>query len=150
MNLSRRTFSALLAGTPFAAAFNPTHGPTPPTALGSFGSIGGVTGAAAQQYTKEAANPVAEPLMTQWEAARKVLGDPSLRREFISRAYEENRHIYQIDPDIMIRRSWSPMAKVTFQRQRNVDQALRSVLEQPVWSFRDKVEQLIRRTIWGI
>lgn len=61
---------------------------------------------------------------------RRVLANKVFRSQIESIYYEEYRAVPGIDPDIAVLRSFSPMAKVTFQRQRNVESRMRSQQEQ--------------------
>lgn len=64
----------------------------------------------------------------QKEAAllRKAWQVPALRKEMESILYEENRYVQRIDPDLAAYRSFSLNAKITFQRQREVQRSLES------------------------
>lgn len=63
-------------------------------------------------------------------ALRAALRNPTLRGEVESLVYEDHRYVGVIAPDLAVLRSVSFMAKVTYQRQRNVARELEhSLLE---------------------
>jgi hypothetical protein len=41
----------------------------------------------------------------------------------------QQRYITTIDPDILVMKAWSPMAKLTYQKRRNVDRMLAELQE---------------------
>lgn len=58
--------------------------------------------------------------------------------------YEEERNISRIDPDLAVLRSFSLNAKVTFQRQRNVEWRLRNM--QSGWTW-DRIDRLLKKAV---
>lgn len=65
---------------------------------------------------------------------RWALKNPELRAELESLVYEDNRHVGWLDHDLASKRSFSLAAKVTFQRQRNVQRRIeQDVLESSPW-----------------
>lgn len=77
----------------------------------------------------------ASPLFTQAvqnRALRTVLANGD--REIEALCYEAHRNVYHIDADIAGRRSWSIAAKISYQRQRNVQREIQdTVLEDTSW-----------------
>jgi hypothetical protein len=64
---------------------------------------------------------------------KRALMDPQKRAELRSLMFERNRHVPSIDPDIACYRSFSLNAKVTFQRQRNVERGFQEDLGESGW-----------------
>lgn len=87
--------------------------------------------------------------MPEWRAARLAMADPDIRALLVAAAYAQHRVVTSVDPDIEVLRSFSPMAKITFQRQRNVQRMLDSATEEPVWSFASKAHEFIKKIMWG-
>lgn len=87
--------------------------------------------------------------MPRWKAARVVLADPQMRADFVAGLYEHHRVVHYIDPDIEIMRCWSPMAKIAFQRQRNVERQLEAALNEPLESIFDGLHAKISKLVWG-
>jgi len=74
-----------------------------------------------------------EPLIPTMEhdaAVRLALLDPDMKKALYTYLYNEQKTSLptQIDPDIEVLRSFSRMAKLTFQRQRNVEHALHHLI----------------------
>lgn len=113
IKLARRGFLRFLPAVPFAA-----HSAADQIgrelagieisglARGGYGSPKGSETSAAMEVTT-----------AQISAACKI---PGLRKQIESLAFEGNRYVSRIDPDLAVLRSFSLNAKVTFQRQRNV------------------------------
>lgn len=71
----------------------------------------------------------------QREAIEWALKEPSHRAKLESILYEENRNIFSIDPDLALNNSYSMMAKIAYQRQRNVERALREAVQSDsIWN----------------
>lgn len=83
------------------------------------GAAGGTTG------DPNRPNPPPGPSMRDPESWARVLRDARARAEIESVLYEQYRDVGSVDPDIDGNRSYSRMAKITFQRQRSVAEALR-------------------------
>lgn len=73
-------------------------------------------------------------------------------REDIRKRQNEGGYNITIDPDIAVMRSWSHMAKLTFQRQRNLDRAVEQMfnldLDRPR-SYVNSFERAFTKFIWG-
>jgi hypothetical protein len=89
------------------------------------------------------------PKMQGWQAARLAMLNPDIKKLLTDAAYAQHRVVTHIDPDIEVLRSLSPMAKITFQRQRNVAKALKDATEEPVWSLGSKAREYIQKLMWG-
>lgn len=93
------------------------------------------------------------PLMDPKAALRRVFGDARAMAEIREELAEgELRSNPYIDPDIQIMKSWSPMAKITFQRQRNIERAI-AEMQDDRW---DRPQRYIRalqsrvdKMMWG-
>jgi len=64
------------------------------------------------------------------EMVQKALNTKKSRAELESIIYEEQRHIWTLDHDLAANRSMSLAAKITFQRQRNVQRSIREAIEE--------------------
>lgn len=63
-----------------------------------------------------------------------LLNFPTIRAELESLLYEAHSHIYRIDADIAVKKSFSLNAKITFQRQRNVAKAMEDQVNGWRWN----------------
>lgn len=94
--------------------------------------------------------PAPAPKMEHWQAMRLALQDPDIRRGLMSELYARQRVVHMLDPDIANKRAWSDMAKVTFQRQRNVERELEQMTQAPTLGFAGKLLQdFIQKAMFG-
>lgn len=143
MTPTRRSVATALAGLPLiGASLAGRLGQRPPATMPMGEAVG---------YAECAQSdvPVAKPLMPHHQAARLAMQNPLMRDLITGQAYRNQRHVSQIDPDIDLHRSWSPMAKVTFQRQRNVERELENYCNEPDHVLLDPLRQYIEKLIWG-
>lgn len=128
--------------------------------VGGFVKIpsGGVVGIAnpATEYYDGAPEPNV-PNMPR-DAAFKLLGqNPLIRREVRSRLVQDAKYAVtpnNIDPDIAILKSISPMAKLFLARQRYIERGIVAALEDNTFSgmhgrLRDFVEQKAHELMWA-
>ena len=66
---------------------------------------------------------------TPKDFARAFL-DPKFRSAMEEASFRSNRHVSCIDHDLASKKSFSLAAKITYQRQRNVERELRNYTEQ--------------------
>lgn len=71
-----------------------------------------------------------DPLSQEQRLAFKL---PWVREELRALMLEKNRKVYQLDPDLACKRSFSLNAKICFQRQRNVERDLQAYSNPPYW-----------------
>lgn len=93
------------------------------------------------------------PLIDRTQAMRMVLADKEAIAEIRNELFEEHRIVHAIDPDIAIMKSWSDMAKITFQRQRNVERAMAELQEQRLDRPQQYIHTLtkqLNKLMWGI
>lgn len=64
---------------------------------------------------------------------RQALLNPLTRRAVESLLYEDEQVVTRLDPDIACMRSFSLNAKITFQRQRNVERRMRGLQQKWPW-----------------
>jgi hypothetical protein len=143
MNVTRRSAASLLAALPVvggAAAKAIAGQMPPPNPSGAY-----LQGDKASQGT---AAPIG-PKMQEWQAMRLAMLDPDIKRMLTDAAYAQHRVVTSIDPDIEVLRSLSPMAKITFQRQRNVAKAIRESTEEPIWSWGQRAREYVQKLMWG-
>lgn len=145
MNLSRRGFAGLAAALPFAG--NAVGGEMAmKQAAANMGMVGGADmslgiGAGASKQVA--------PKMPHWQAMRLALANPDLRRQIISDMYDRHRRVDSVDMDIACLKSLSPMAKVTFQRQRNVERELeQQTVDRALGGF-EVLQNFIAKAMWG-
>ena len=125
MNLkaTRRRFFALAGTTPLAAkaAIDKTISDLTGVAISGNGAfpVGGVP------------SSIAEPGPDQYKLA---LFNPLTRRAIEEILYEQERHVGRLDVDLASYRSFSMAAKITFQRQRNVEQRMRDLTKDYSWN----------------
>jgi hypothetical protein len=96
------------------------------------------------------------PLMEHSAAIARTLGDVSLREQVRGKLFEQFQHVSEIDPDLQILKSLSPMVKLTITRQRRVEREMRKIFSfesssgPQEWSpVRDLVYQHVHRLMWG-
>jgi hypothetical protein len=94
----------------------------------SYGNVGQAQDCKPGQGFNQAPSQVQGPVMSRWAAVRKILANKEDYDKAESWAYEYNRMIHEIPLDLMIKKSFSPMAKVTFARQRLVAREMAQVL----------------------
>lgn len=148
--MNRRSILGLIGAAPFAGdaaakglastlsgAVPPSH-PYPE-------SVGAAGMNAAQQIG-------AAPRMERSAAMRMIFGDKSVLDEIRAELFAENRGVAQIDSDIWNMKSWSDMAKITFQRQRNVERALAEIQSER-WDRPNRyvraIEDRLQKLMWG-
>ena len=151
-NISRRSAAALLGSLPFVGR-----------QLGGGGLSGGAGSNAATQMLKShltqpgyAQNEITQgntppmgPLMPEWKAMRLAMLDPDIKAIMMDALWNQHREIHKIDPDIEVLRSFSPMAKIAFQRQRNVQRAIEQSTNEPLHEIFGKAREYIRKLVWG-
>lgn len=104
-------------------------------------------------YQGEASANVVRELMPAAQARRLIFGDAKVMAEITAELFEdEKRSNPYIDPDLQVLKSLSPMAKITFQRQRNVAHHLAQMRDESwdrpqryIHAFRKHYEKLM----WG-
>lgn len=139
MKLARRGFLKLLPAAGFAGKLAAEDAAKQLSGLGSTGFPQNAGGGWAVEGLGCAPNQPAPISLSQGSAIsidarrriiQRVLRIPKLRGELESILYEDQRHVGYIDPDLAAKRSFSLAAKVTFQRQRNVERALQNQVYQ--------------------
>ena len=101
--------------------------PNPPAPPAGWDMVGA-------QTTQLGMDKVTEPLMSYEQALSILLKNKDFKNRYTSELYGEFRRVDTIDPDLQVLKSLSPMAKVTFQRQRNVERALDQQLNGSIWN----------------
>lgn len=140
--MNRRSILGAIAGAPFvgrhiAGEIAKNHGR----------ALGGIV----ESGSADASSPGARPMrqaMPRWKAAQAVLGDPQVLADLRSALFDQHRFISFIEPDIETMRSWSPMAKIAFQRQRNVEREVDSIINESKGIIGDIMEKIHKMT-WG-
>lgn len=142
--MNRRGALGILSGLPFAAKAVAQEA-TSRAGMGAQGYAGGLTA------SEQLAIP-SKPIVEQAAATRMIFGDAEALTEIRNELYAENRYVPVIDPDIAIMKSWSDMAKITFQRQRNVERAL-AELQEERWDRPQRYvrafTQRLNKLMWG-
>lgn len=90
-----------------------------------------------------------QPLVSHTQAVAKILADPILRQKIEAEAWQNHRRVFVVDDDIAAMRSFSHMAKITFQRQRNVQREIEEIQKPPPWETRGFFETAVRKIMWG-
>jgi hypothetical protein len=101
---------------------------------------------AAKQQLKDA---IRKPFISRQQATKLLLQNKELLSEITSQMYEHERIINHIDPDINIYKSFSPMAKITFQRQRNVQRQLHNLTGEHSDYWGDRVNAFFQKVMFG-
>lgn len=142
MNISRRSAASLIGALPFVGGALQGN-------MGQGAAINKAVGTASSQLgVGEGQKPV-EPRMPHWKAARLALKEPWIRDLARSVAFQQHRYISSIDPDIEVYRSFSPMAKITFQRQRNVEREIENIGTEPAYEAGSAIQRVISKFMWG-
>lgn len=154
MKLSRRGFAGFAAALPFAgnAVSREMAAKQRDVALQGWSPIGGNSGMGIAEGALygNAVNPAPTPKMEHWQAMRLALQDPDIRREIMAECYARHKIVNALDPDIANKRSWSDMAKITFQRQRNVERDIEQMTQVSTLGFAGKLLQnFIQKAMWG-
>jgi hypothetical protein len=104
---------------------------------------------AGQAVTEEPSNiPPDPPAMSHVDATRLLLGDRDVLNKLTSELFEQEKDSefrgVTIDADLYVLKAMSPMAKLTFQRQRNVEKRLRKMGDnRPSSFFQQAVHKLM-------
>jgi hypothetical protein len=148
MNFNRRTIMGLLPSVPFVGrrlAGDLVKGAAdlrPPG--GVLSGAGDQAGTVPEQAIRQNLQ-----LMPRWRAWRQMLDNPTMREAVESYAWEQHRRVSHIDPDIEVYRSFSPMAKIAFQRQRNVEQMMQGLTAEPKETVWNATVEKINKLMWG-
>lgn len=102
------------------------------------------------------ATPTA-PLVERGKAMARIFGDAVLKGQVRARLYEQFRGVNEIDPDLLVLKSLSPMAKLAITRQRRVESEMQKIytlaydhnVPQPYSPMRDFLESHVRKLMWG-
>jgi len=146
--ITRRLFNRALPLVPLAArkandllrAGGTPSAPQMAAPAPSYGYVG-------QASANAAPSPVTQ-VMPRHQAARLALQVPAIRDAVTEAAWQMNRFVHAVEPDIEVYRSFSPMAKITFQRQRNVERLIAQET-MPSWheAF-DPLHRFIDKLMW--
>ena len=131
MNLGRRKVLSLMGVAPLAAKKVAAD-------ISGVAASGGVY--AGTGYSVPACSPAIG--FDEEAAARAAWAIPSQRKVLESMIFERERGVGHIDHDLMSKKSFSLAAKVTFQRQRNVDAAMKSQIGDYSWK---RTEEFLRK-----
>jgi hypothetical protein len=155
--MKRRSFLQVLGGAPFAAKQVAIKGMDHLTAGGPAPSMspildhlpGVMSGAAQGGYNETNPTPPRWKMITKEaarDALRGALKKPEQLREIKALLYEQHRTVYVMDPDLLYNKSFSPAAKIAYQRQRIVERALEFELngQQSTWeNLRTKIMKIV-------
>lgn len=149
-NLTRRAMARFLGAAPVVGRAVLQSGTGVGTSIQGSSLLSNVaSGAEAGDISNKLGLKPATQQMSHAQAVAKFMADPIMRRQLEELAWKNNRIVHAIDDDLAAMRSFSHMAKITFQRQRNVEREIREAGEPPPWEARNVFEQMIRKFIWG-
>ncbi len=95
-------------------------------------------------------NKLRQPYMEMQDAWKRLFKNKEMIDEYTSDLYQKCRVVDRIDPDLDVYKSFSKMAKITFQRQRIVQQAVESnIKNQNDYGIPDKVQNYLQKLMWG-
>lgn len=125
---TRRGFLKLMAAAPLAKRAVEEEATKALTGIGSTGHMHVVAGGVA---------PSLGGGMIQHGDVAKALLNSAFRAELESIAYATNKQVNFLDVDLATKKSFSLAAKVTFQRQRNVQREIEAYATEPksVWQY---------------
>jgi hypothetical protein len=72
-----------------------------------------------------------KPHVPYWQQARDAFKNPQAKAEIESEFYRQNKYIDRLDPDLENKKSFSIAAKIAFQRQRIVADAMDREQQNP-------------------
>jgi hypothetical protein len=129
--MNRRRFFGLMAAAPMAAKTVAESAAADLARLKVSGLVdgGSISGGGIYGTPMPAQGAVGDPRAM----LKRALLDPKKRAEIESLLFERYTAVGAIDPDIACYRSFSLNAKITFQRQRNVERALQEELGEATW-----------------
>lgn len=135
---TRRKFAKILGGTPLGLA-----------ALGASSPDNQVP--APTGWNLPDLRNKAKPLMSNRDAKKILLGQKKVREELESALYQKYRDVDHIDADIDVHKSFSRMAKIAFQRQRNVAQDMVLAAENDTYHITiDRImNEMVAKLMWG-
>jgi hypothetical protein len=149
----RDTLKAVLAA-PFVSKIKELL----PATSGQGGGTSIPTGAYPPSYEQTSRNPMAvaptPPKIPRESALTRLLLDNNTITELRSRLFAET-HPSAIDPDLMVLKSLSPMAKLAYQRQREVERKLKELANPDLnfpkqWTLAGAwLEERIGKMMWG-
>ena len=142
MKLSRRMFASAAAALPLGLSSRA------PAAGMSLGSQGLNVPSQAAFGNIAPVGHIQNPVVPSWQAHRLAMLDPDMRAAIQQMVAERHRSIHFIDADIAVMRSWSQMAKIAFQRQRNIATELAAMTTESTDWF-GKVHQFVVRIMYG-
>ena len=89
--------------------------------------------------------------MKPQEAWKILLQNKEMKDEYTSTLYRQYKEINQVDPDLDVYKSFSRMAKITFQRQRVVQRVVESHLNTLDYEngITTRIQNLIHKMVWG-
>jgi hypothetical protein len=89
--------------------------------------------------------------MSPQNAWKILLQNKEMKDEYTSTLYRQYKDINQIDPDLDVYKSFSRMAKITFQRQRHVQRTVESHSAELNYGngITDKLQNFIHKLVWG-
>ena len=148
MGPTRRTLIGLIGAVPFVgkALGQQTIRIAPPGLKAQGGGLAGLG------YPANIADAKVNPQKMTPQAAWKILlQNKEMRDEYTSTLYKQCRDINQIDPDLDVYKSFSKMAKITFQRQRVVQRVVESHSAELNYGngITDKLQNFIQKLVWG-
>lgn len=97
-------------------------------------------------FTEQAPNQVTR-IMDHDKAQKlaKLFFKDQLREQ----AWINNRRVQSLDDDLIIKKSWSTMAKITFQRERNVEHDVMEFMKDQNNSFGNKFHAYLNKLMFG-
>lgn len=142
--ISRRKLNKTLVGLPLLGSMIKTSD------IPQSGSASGLAGTQAKiqmiqdPVFRDETAKVAVPLMPRWQAFKIAMGNKAAYDHYTSALYKSSREVTHIDPDLQVYKSFSPMAKITFQRQRNVERMIEGEFTDhssnwPLWDIINKL-----------
>lgn len=143
--MNRRSILGIMAGAPFAAK-TVAKDVAGATSYGYMGAQAANAGSGSQKGLLDT------PLVQRDNALKMIFSNPASFAEICDELFAEQRTVFTVDPDIAVLKSFSDMAKITFQRQRNVERAL-AELQDERW---DRPQRYVRalskhldKIMWG-
>ena len=150
--VTRRTLMGMIGAVPFVgkALGQQVMKSVYPPGLNALKTQG--AGLAGMGYPKDTGQDKVNPQkMSPQNAWKILLQNKEMRDEYTSTLYRQYKEINQVDPDLDVYKSFSRMAKITFQRQRVVQRVVESHLNTLDYEngITTRIQNLIHKMVWG-
>jgi hypothetical protein len=149
--ITRRSVASLIGAMPFVGPAIAKVSINPPGAgLSSVQSIPQMAGVQMYDTCQGVKVEPIKRLMTEQQAFQLLLKNKDVSDLYTTHLYKEYKNVESIDPDLNVYKSFSTMAKIAYQRQRNVKRRLASLIDEEAGNYLpSKIAKFISKLMWG-